>query len=107
MTVADGKATFAGEVAETLLTSYRKAPKNWLQKAGLTSGVDRAAMVEMGRMSKFSKINGTISSFADYHRSFKFFIVNDLPLNFHPAAIRASAVFDTPDGAVGATGGNA
>lgn len=24
----------------------------------------------------------------------------DLPLNFHPAAIRASAVFDTPNGAV-------
>lgn len=23
----------------------------------------------------------------------------DLPLNFHPAAIRASAVFDTPNGA--------
>ena len=31
----------------------------------------------------------------------------DLPLNFHPAAIRASAVFDTPNSAVGATGGNA
>lgn len=31
----------------------------------------------------------------------------DLPLKFHPAAIRASAVFDTPNGAVGATGGNA
>lgn len=31
----------------------------------------------------------------------------DLPLNFHPAAIRASAVLDTPNGAVGATGGNA
>jgi hypothetical protein len=31
----------------------------------------------------------------------------DLPLNFHPAAIRASAVFITPLGAVGATGGNA
>ncbi|MDX0854758.1 hypothetical protein GOL78_08920, partial [Sinorhizobium medicae] len=26
---------------------------------------------------------------------------NDLPLNFHPAAIRASAVFITPLGAVG------
>nr|MDX8322328.1 hypothetical protein [Agrobacterium sp. rho-8.1] len=25
----------------------------------------------------------------------------DLPLKFHPAAIRASAVFDTPNGAVG------
>ena len=34
-------------------------------------------------------------------------IALDLPLKFHPAAIRASAVFDTPDGAVGATGGNA
>ena len=32
---------------------------------------------------------------------------SDLPLNFHPAAIRASAVFITPLGAVGATGGNA
>jgi hypothetical protein len=31
----------------------------------------------------------------------------DLPLNFHPAAIRASAFFVTPNGAVGATGGNA
>lgn len=31
----------------------------------------------------------------------------DLPLNFHPVAIRASAVLDTPLGAVGATGGNA
>ena len=31
----------------------------------------------------------------------------DLSLNFHPAAIRASAVFDMPFGAVGATGGNA
>lgn len=31
----------------------------------------------------------------------------DLPLIFHPAAIRASAVFDTPNGAAGATGGNA
>ncbi|CUX02293.1 hypothetical protein AGR2A_pa40161 [Agrobacterium genomosp. 2 str. CFBP 5494] len=30
----------------------------------------------------------------------------DLPLKFHPAAIRASAVFDTPKGVVGATGGN-
>ncbi|WP_412549829.1 hypothetical protein, partial [Sinorhizobium meliloti] len=33
--------------------------------------------------------------------------LSDLPLKFHPAAIRASAVFDTPNGAVGATGGNA
>nr|WP_121490450.1 transposase [Agrobacterium deltaense] len=31
----------------------------------------------------------------------------DLPLKFHPAAIRASAVFDKPNGVVGATGGNA
>ncbi|WP_223730407.1 methyltransferase domain-containing protein [Ensifer adhaerens] len=35
------------------------------------------------------------------------FSIPDLPLNFHPAAIRAPAVFDTPFGAVGATGGNA
>lgn len=34
-------------------------------------------------------------------------MAGDLPLNFHPAAIRAPAVFDTPFGAVGATGGNA
>lgn len=33
--------------------------------------------------------------------------VIDLPLKFHPAAIRASAVFDKPNGVVGATGGNA
>lgn len=31
----------------------------------------------------------------------------DLPLKFHPTAMRASAVFDKPIGAVGATGGNA
>ena len=31
----------------------------------------------------------------------------DLPLKFHPAAIRSSAVFYTPHGAVVATGGNA
>ncbi len=31
----------------------------------------------------------------------------DLPLKFHPAAIRASAALNTPNGAVGATGGNA
>jgi len=31
----------------------------------------------------------------------------DLPPKFHPGAIRASAVFNTPNGAVGATGGNA
>ncbi len=31
----------------------------------------------------------------------------DLPLNFHPTAIRASAALNTPNGAVGATGGNA
>jgi hypothetical protein len=31
---------------------------------------------------------------------------DDLPLKFHPAAIRASAVFDKPNGGVGATGGN-
>ena len=31
----------------------------------------------------------------------------DLPLNFHPTAIRASAVLNTPSGAVVATGGNA
>jgi len=29
---------------------------------------------------------------------------NDLPLKFHPAAVRASAVFDTPNGVMGATG---
>jgi hypothetical protein len=32
---------------------------------------------------------------------------SDLPLNFHPAAIRAWAVLNTPSGAVVATGGNA
>ncbi|NRP70944.1 hypothetical protein ILFOPFJJ_01826 [Ensifer psoraleae] len=37
----------------------------------------------------------------------RIWVQNDLPLNFHPAAIRAPAVFDTPFGAVGATGGNA
>ena len=31
----------------------------------------------------------------------------DLPLKLHPAAIRASAVLDKPNGAMGATGGNA
>jgi len=31
----------------------------------------------------------------------------DLPLKFHPAAIRASVVFDKPNGAMGATGRNA
>lgn len=30
-----------------------------------------------------------------------------MPLKFHPAAIRASAVFDTSNGAMEATGGNA
>lgn len=34
-------------------------------------------------------------------------VSNDLPLKFHPAAIRASAVFDTPHGVMGATGGKA
>ena len=38
---------------------------------------------------------------------FTWLAAHDLPLNFHPAAIRAPAVFDTPFGAVGATGGNA
>lgn len=31
----------------------------------------------------------------------------DLPLNFHPAAIRGPAFSDTPNGALVATGGNA
>ncbi|WP_155734618.1 hypothetical protein, partial [Brucella intermedia] len=31
----------------------------------------------------------------------------DLPLNFHPTAIRASAVLTTPIGVLVATGGNA
>ena len=30
----------------------------------------------------------------------KGYITTDLPLNFHPAAIRGSAVFDTPNGRV-------
>jgi hypothetical protein len=42
-----------------------------------------------------------ISSFRiDFERIWNCFIANDLPLNFHPAAIRASAVFDTPNGGV-------
>lgn len=35
---------------------------------------------------------------------FSFF---DLPLKFHPAAIRAPAALNTPNGAMGVTGGNA
>ncbi len=34
-------------------------------------------------------------------------VENDLPLNFHPTAIRASAVLTTPIGVLVATGGNA
>ncbi|WP_306840225.1 hypothetical protein, partial [Neorhizobium huautlense] len=33
-------------------------------------------------------------------------ILSDLPLKFHPAAIRALAFFDKPNGVVGATSGN-
>ena len=44
--------------------------------------------------------------YGPYTTCYNRFVRCDLPLNFHPAAIRASAFFDTPNGAVGATGGN-
>ena len=37
----------------------------------------------------------------------KRYVRPDLPLNFHPTAIRASAVLTTPIGVLVATGGNA
>lgn len=82
-------------------SDYPLVPGSKLEKLGKFLGVpDRW---DFGIEDEFTCQLG----YADFEFSLRTRSNCDLPLNFHPAAIRASAVFITPLGAVGATGGNA
>jgi hypothetical protein len=93
----------AAKVVAAVVAEAKKSPRNW--KLAISVVDPNGDLVYFYKMDQTQVASAAISqgkarTAARFRRpSDVFFNVIDLPLNFHPVAIRASA-FDTPFGAV-------